>query len=684
MKRLFFTLITACGVFTSYAQTAEVNNVDSMKVADSLRVADSMYAAMDAMPRPWKADSLQSRWVLDINGLAGMLTHDITMGNTLNNYTNYIPGSYTGKLKLDNGKSYGADLNISYFPGHRGHWGVGLGFMYLYQQADMTMDAFNVQYQSTDANGNTFRQVITANRKIKEQLTITNMNVPLLLKYKNRFTRHSGFTAEAGVMYNVQYQSHYKTDASFDYGAIYQEGASTEGVSKWVYDNATTPSKTDWLITKDNIRQADKNAYMSMMRDLGYNVGLGMTPGKKEGDTKYAVGSLGAIARAAYSYYFSDHVALNLGVYYMFQQMKNDVKSSYRLTDKVGDYNSFTNAVSKSNNQSYGFDLGLRFFIGHYTPRFMPVAAHPYIDTLNPSICGLSDGAFTLHGLSAGDPVAIYYMLNGTPQPVRMDTVNPLGGVKIPNLAAGAYTDIKAVMGYDTFRFAPVNLANPALGYFSESYKNPTANGTCDGEITMHGLHPGLPVTINYNFNGIAQAPFKSMLAADGTVTLPRLCAGLYTQIRVVANNTCTVNGNEINLVGPPPPPPPAPAPAKASINTPILFDVNKTTIHESSYPILMEAVIQLNEDASASLVIDGFTDITGRAAYNKVLSIRRANAVKSYLIRNGISAKRLQAVGHGIADPIGDNTTPEGRAKNRRVMMELKHNKGGVEIKRD
>lgn len=683
MKKLFFTLIAACGVFTSFAQTADVMNVDSAKAADSLRIMDSIYSAMDAMPRPWKADSLQSRWVLDVNGTAGWMTHDITMGNTLNNYTNYIQGSNTGQAKLTNGMSYGADMNLSYFPGHKGHWGFGLGFMYLYQQGDLTLNAFNVQYQSTDANGSTFRQVITANNPIKEQLTITNMNIPLLLKYKNRFTRHSGFTAEAGVLYNVQYQSQYKTNATFDYEAIYQEGATSEGVSKWVYDNSTTPSTQDWLITKNNIRQADKNAYMNGMRDIGYNVGLNQAPNKNSGTTTYAVGSLGAMARAAYSYYFSDHVALNLGVYYMFQQMKNDVSPNYRLTDKVGDYNSFTSAISKSNNQNYGFDLGLRFFIGRYKPRYAAVAAHPYLDTLNPSVCGLSDGAFTLHGLSAGDPVNVFYTMNGMPQPVHMDTVNPLGGVKIANLGAGAYTNIVAVMGQDSFKFSPVNLSNPPLGYFSESSKNPTANASCDGEITMHGLHPGLPVTITYNFNGIAQAPFKSILAPDGTVTLPRLCGGLYTQIKVMAN-TCTVNGNELNLIAPPPPPPPPPPAPKASINTPILFDVNKTTIHESSYPILMEAIIQLNEDASASLVIDGFTDITGRAAYNKVLSIRRANAVKSYLIRNGISPKRLQAVGHGIADPIGDNDTPEGRAKNRRVMMEMKHNKGGVEIKRD
>jgi outer membrane protein OmpA-like peptidoglycan-associated protein len=675
MKKIFFSLMAAGGVFTSYAQTAEVSNVDSTKTADSL-------AAMNKLPKPWKADSLLSRWCLDVNGLAGMLTHDITMGNTLSNYTNYIDGSYAGKAKLDNGKTFGGDIQIGYFPGHKGHWGVGLGFNYLHQEGDLTLDGFNMQYQSTDGNGATFRQVTTANHPIKEQLMITNMNIPLTIKYKNRFTRHSGFTAEAGVMYNVQYKSEYKTNASFDYEAIYQNGATTEGTDTWVYDNSKTPSVNDVLLTKANTRQDDKNAYFDQHRANGYNVGLNMTPDKKSGTTEYAAGSFGALAKMAYSYYFSDHVALNLGVYYMYQQMKNDVKPTYRLTDKVGDYTSFTSAVSQSNNQSYGLNLGVRIYLGHYTPHFAPIAAQTHIDSLNPSVCGLSDGGFTMHGLPAGDPVAIYYTSNGTAQPMRIDTVSPLGTVKTAGLPAGAYTDIYAVKGYDTFRFESVKLTNPKLGYFSQSSVNPSASGACDGEITMHGLHPGLPVTITYNFNGVPATPFKSVLAADGTVVLPRLCAGLYTQIHVMAN-TCSVDGKEANLVAPAPPAP-APKPVKPGINTPILFDVNKTTIHESSYPLLLEAVVELNEDASASLVIDGYTDITGRAAYNKVLSIRRANAVKTYLMRNGISPKRLQTAGHGPSEPVGDNNTPEGRAKNRRVIMNLKHNKGGVELRKD
>ncbi len=67
---------------------------------------------------------------------------------------------------------------------------------------------------------------------------------------------------------------------------------------------------------------------------------------------------------------------------------------------------------------------------------------------------------------------------------------------------------------------------------------------------------------------------------------------------------------------------------------------------------------------------IDGYTDATGRAAYNQGLSERRAQAVVDYLTSNGISTHRLVAKGYGEENPVADNNTPEGRAHNRRVVL--------------
>jgi len=79
-----------------------------------------------------------------------------------------------------------------------------------------------------------------------------------------------------------------------------------------------------------------------------------------------------------------------------------------------------------------------------------------------------------------------------------------------------------------------------------------------------------------------------------------------------------------------------------------------------------------LQENKSYQVVIYGYTDSIGDAESNKLLSQRRANSVKKALEGYGIRSTRLTAVGMGEADPIADNMYAEGRAKNRRIEVEL------------
>lgn len=106
---------------------------------------------------------------------------------------------------------------------------------------------------------------------------------------------------------------------------------------------------------------------------------------------------------------------------------------------------------------------------------------------------------------------------------------------------------------------------------------------------------------------------------------------------------------------------------------TAIQFDLGKATIKEASNKLLDEIVVILNEYKDYNMTIDGYTDNTGRAERNLELSGERANAVKEYFISKGIDASRLTAEGHGIENPVADNKTKAGRAKNRRVEMDLK-----------
>lgn len=106
---------------------------------------------------------------------------------------------------------------------------------------------------------------------------------------------------------------------------------------------------------------------------------------------------------------------------------------------------------------------------------------------------------------------------------------------------------------------------------------------------------------------------------------------------------------------------------------TAIQFDLGKATIKKASYKLLDEVVSILNEYKDYNMTIDGYTDNTGDDAKNLQLSKERANSVMNYFISKGVDASRLTANGYGEANPVASNKTAAGRAKNRRVVMDLK-----------
>jgi OmpA-OmpF porin, OOP family len=101
----------------------------------------------------------------------------------------------------------------------------------------------------------------------------------------------------------------------------------------------------------------------------------------------------------------------------------------------------------------------------------------------------------------------------------------------------------------------------------------------------------------------------------------------------------------------------------------PINFEFNKAVIKTSSYPILNAVVASLQGNQDIELVeIAGHTDERGNDAYNLDLSIRRAAAVKQYLVDKGVAAKRLESQGYGETQPIDPRSNEAAWAKNRRV----------------
>ena len=99
-----------------------------------------------------------------------------------------------------------------------------------------------------------------------------------------------------------------------------------------------------------------------------------------------------------------------------------------------------------------------------------------------------------------------------------------------------------------------------------------------------------------------------------------------------------------------------------------ILFDVNKSSLKNESMGVINEIATMMKEHPEIKFSIEGHTDSDGDDNHNLQLSEQRALAVKNILADLGIDGARLQTKGSGETVPLSDNTSPEGKANNRRV----------------
>ncbi len=155
-------------------------------------------------------------------------------------------------------------------------------------------------------------------------------------------------------------------------------------------------------------------------------------------------------------------------------------------------------------------------------------------------------------------------------------------------------------------------------------------------------------------------------------------------------------DGVEAPKPAPAPAPAPAPTPvaaAPAPVATPVaapvaavatptsekvtfaadaLFDFDKSELKSEGKTKITELVAHLKDVNVEAIVATGHTDSIGTEVYNQKLSIRRAEAVKAFIVAQGVAADRVYTSGKGEKQPVADNKTKEGRAKNRRVEIEV------------
>ncbi len=111
---------------------------------------------------------------------------------------------------------------------------------------------------------------------------------------------------------------------------------------------------------------------------------------------------------------------------------------------------------------------------------------------------------------------------------------------------------------------------------------------------------------------------------------------------------------------------------APPTVRLPIFFEFNSATLRPDARTLLdkVGAALASDELTTFQFSVEGHTDSVGSESYNSSLSAQRAEAVKAYLIANGVPPERIKTMGHGEAAPVADNESDSGRQRNRRVEL--------------
>ena len=176
-----------------------------------------------------------------------------------------------------------------------------------------------------------------------------------------------------------------------------------------------------------------------------------------------------------------------------------------------------------------------------------------------------------------------------------------------------------------------------------------------------------------------------------GDPKIGNLCwrTGYWTPATANCECDAEIVGAACRPAPPPPPAAPAPKPAPAAAPAPkpappavvaqkvtfaadAFFDFNKAVLKPEAKAKLDDLTGKLKGITLEVIIAVGHTDAIGGDAYNQKLSVRRAESVKAYLVTKGIEPNRIYTEGKGKKQPVADNKTAEGRAKNRRVEIEV------------
>jgi OOP family OmpA-OmpF porin len=227
-------------------------------------------------------------------------------------------------------------------------------------------------------------------------------------------------------------------------------------------------------------------------------------------------------------------------------------------------------------------------------------------------------------------------------------------------------------VGYQQVQFQNARFSGPNFLFRTENSQPAFAyQGIVGAAFPLGGMAPGLSLTAEYRFMGLAgNRTYLTQYFAPNVATRADL------KLSDNYNHSVLLGLRYAFNVAPPPPPPVQPAPAPVAQPTRtylVFFDWDRADLTERARQIIGEAAQASTRVQTTRIEVNGYTDLSGTARYNQGLSVRRANAVASELMRDGVPQNEIVARGFGESNPLVPTAQGVREPQNRRVEIILK-----------